>query len=102
MKASELHFWSYYFDFIAFPVMISTTALLVFIKTMPAFVLAMALIGSRSMVVIRVSIPSVGISPVYIFSFSPPPPYQPRRIHWRTFSNNQWHLYFGDLLESIS
>jgi sterol desaturase/sphingolipid hydroxylase (fatty acid hydroxylase superfamily) len=45
MKASELHFWSYYFDFIAFPVMISTTALLVFIKTMPPLYLLWLLLG---------------------------------------------------------
>ena len=67
-----------------------------------ASVSIMALIGSRAMVFIRVSIPSLGISPVYIFSFSPSPPCRSRRIYWRSIFDNQHHLYFGDLLESIN
>jgi sterol desaturase/sphingolipid hydroxylase (fatty acid hydroxylase superfamily) len=45
MKISELHFWSYYFDFLAFPVMIFTTILLMFIINMPPLYLLWLSLG---------------------------------------------------------
>jgi sterol desaturase/sphingolipid hydroxylase (fatty acid hydroxylase superfamily) len=45
MKISELHFWSYYSDFFAFPAMILTTILLVFITNMPTLYLMWLLLG---------------------------------------------------------
>jgi sterol desaturase/sphingolipid hydroxylase (fatty acid hydroxylase superfamily) len=45
MKTSELHSWSYYFDFITFPVMISITILLVFETDMPPLDLIWLLSG---------------------------------------------------------